>query len=193
MIILTKDVPKSTLKFLYHICSQLQMPYWQTPLVIALQSKRPCHCCDVLRGHAHGMSAILLTHTRCNVSPGDLKTIISITMHLLNGPLTRYVMHPECRERFSRHRLKRKPLVSDPGMHHGTCVTHVPWCMSGSLTSCGGENVPGITGACATRNFTYLTRGPFITMVYILQLSCSTPLCIAWPFDYARHTKISAL
>ena len=25
--------------------------------------------------------------------------------------------------------------VSDPDMHHGTCVTHVPWCMSGSLTS----------------------------------------------------------
>ena len=27
------------------------------------------------------------------------------------------------------------PQVSDPDMHHGTCVTHVPWCMSGSLTS----------------------------------------------------------
>ena len=26
-------------------------------------------------------------------------------------------------------------LVSDPDMHHGTCFTHVPWCMSGSLTS----------------------------------------------------------
>ena len=26
------------------------------------------------------------------------------------------------------------PLVSDPDMHHGTCVTHVPWCMSGLLT-----------------------------------------------------------
>ena len=26
--------------------------------------------------------------------------------------------------------------VSDPNMHHGTCVTHVPWCMPGSLT-CG--------------------------------------------------------
>ena len=24
--------------------------------------------------------------------------------------------------------------VSDPDMHHGTCVTHVPRCMSGSLT-----------------------------------------------------------
>ena len=25
-------------------------------------------------------------------------------------------------------------------MHHGTCVTHMPWCMSGSLTRGGGEN-----------------------------------------------------
>ena len=56
--------------------------------------------------------------------------------------------------------LQRKPLVSDPGMPHGSCVTHVPWCMSGSLTPGGGENVPGILGACATRNFTYLARGP---------------------------------
>ena len=28
------------------------------------------------------------------------------------------------------------PRVSDPDMHHDTCVTHVPWCMPGSLTSC---------------------------------------------------------
>ena len=27
------------------------------------------------------------------------------------------------------------PQVSDPDMHHGTCVTHVPWCMPGSLIS----------------------------------------------------------
>ena len=27
------------------------------------------------------------------------------------------------------------PRISDSDMHHGTCVTHVPWCMSGSLTS----------------------------------------------------------
>ena len=33
--------------------------------------------------------------------------------------------------------------------------------MSGSLTNGGGENVPGIPGACATRNFTYLARGPW--------------------------------
>ena len=27
------------------------------------------------------------------------------------------------------------PQVSDPDMHHGACLTHVPWCMSGPLTS----------------------------------------------------------
>ena len=56
--------------------------------------------------------------------------------------------------------FKRNGVVSDPGMHHGTCVMHVPWCMSGSLTCSGRENVPGIPSACATRNFTYLPRGP---------------------------------
>ena len=50
---------------------------------------------------------------------------------------------------FPHCRFQRIPLVSDPGMHHGTCVTHVPWCMSGSLTCGDGENVPGIPGACA--------------------------------------------
>ena len=83
-----------------------------------------------------------------------------------HGPLTRYVKLRVAHAlgmpgTLAHHRLQRKPLVSDPSMHHGTCVTHVPWCMSGSLTRGGGENVPGIPGACATRNFTYLVRGPF--------------------------------
>ena len=61
--------------------------------------------------------------------------------------------------------LSPPPRVNDPDMHHGTCMTHVPWCMPGSLTSgflwCRSRgNVPGIAGACATRNFTYLVRGP---------------------------------
>ena len=57
-------------------------------------------------------------------------------------PLTRFVklwlrMCRECRERYPHQRLLRKPLVSDPGIHHGTCVTHVPWCMSGLQTRGG--------------------------------------------------------
>ena len=66
-------------------------------------------------------------------------------------------MRRECRERFPCHQLQRKPPVNDPGMHH---ATHLPWCMSRSLTCSGGENVPGIPGACAARKFTYLVRGP---------------------------------
>ena len=64
------------------------------------------------------------------------------------------------RECFPRHRLQRKPPVSDPRMHHGTCITHVQWCMPGSLTRVGGGNVPGNPSACTTRNFTYLASDP---------------------------------
>ena len=51
------------------------------------------------------------------------------------GPLTTYVKlwfaHvPGMPGTFSQPRR-----VSDPDIHHGTCVTHVPWCMPGSLTS----------------------------------------------------------
>ena len=57
--------------------------------------------------------------------------------------------------------------VSDLDMQHGTCVTHVPWCMPGSLTNdffwsrWRGKSAPGIPGACATHNFTYLARDPW--------------------------------
>ena len=72
----------------------------------------------------------------------------------------RVAQAPECRERFPRRRLQRKPLVSDPDMHHGTCVT--PWCMSGSLTRGGRQNVPIMQGSCTTSNFAYLERGPLV-------------------------------
>ena len=65
----------------------------------------------------------------------------------------------EYREHYPRHRLQRKPLFSDPVMHHGTYVTHVLWCMPGSLTLCGGGNVPGIPGA-------WLVRGRWDVIVH---------------------------
>ena len=78
-------------------------------------------------------------------------------LYMHNGPLTRYVelRDAECRERFPRHQLQRKPLLCNPAMHHDTCVTQVPWYMSGSLTHGGGEIVRGIPGARAKSNFTY--------------------------------------
>ena len=49
-------------------------------------------------------------------------------------------------------------------------ATHVPWCMPGSLTRGGGENLPGILGTCATGDFTYLSRGPWFNSVSSLFL-----------------------
>ena len=57
------------------------------------------------------------------------------------------------------------PRVRDPGMHHDTCVTHMPWCMPGKWWR---ENVPGIIGACATRNFTFLVRGSCFKPMYLV-------------------------
>ena len=107
------------------------------------------------------------------------KIIIIISDWIVNhhGPLTRYAKLPSAHAlgmpgTFPRHRLQRKPLVSDPGMHHVTYVTHLPWCMSGSLARGGGENDPGIPGACTTRNFTYLVRGPWWCIQLVSFMPC---------------------
>ena len=67
---------------------------------------------------------------------------------------------------FSRHRLQRKPLVSYPSMHHGTCVTHVPWSMSGLLTRVGVENVPFIPGILSKRPIIWTSDDPIFWHIY---------------------------
>ena len=44
-------------------------------------------------------------------------------------------MRRECREHFRRYRLQRKLLVSDPDMHHGTCVRHARAVMHVGITN----------------------------------------------------------
>ena len=69
-----------------------------------------------------------------------LRDLIEDTPMSLLPAMQNYVLHMrrECQERFPCHRLRRKPL-----------------------TRGGGEYVPGIPGACATRNFAFLARGPY--------------------------------
>ena len=64
-----------------------------------------------------------------------------------NRPLARYVKlrivnAPGMPGTFPRYPFQRKSLVIYPGVHHGTCTTHVPWCMSGSITLGGGKTFP---------------------------------------------------
>ena len=70
-------------------------------------------------------------------------------------------MHRECRERFPRHCWLAIPTYITARASR-TCRDA---CRNRKLAVSfeigGGENVPGIPGACATRNFVYLARGPW--------------------------------
>ena len=58
-------------------------------------------------------------------------------MHALShGPLTRYVQLQGAHAQGMPETFSPPPRVSYPAMHHSTCVTHIPWCMLGSLTTC---------------------------------------------------------
>ena len=52
-----------------------------------------------------------------------------------HGPLPRYVNLRVAHAPGMPGTFSPPSRFSDPDMHHGTCVTHMPWCMSGSLTS----------------------------------------------------------
>ena len=52
-----------------------------------------------------------------------------------DGPLSRYVKLRLAHAPGMPGTVSPPPRVSDPDMHHDTCVTYVPWCMPGLLTS----------------------------------------------------------
>ena len=52
-----------------------------------------------------------------------------------HGLLARYVKLPVAHAPEMPGTFSLPLWVSDPNMHHDTCVTHVPWCMTGSLPS----------------------------------------------------------
>ena len=93
---------------------------------------------------------------------------------------------------FPTRRLQRKPLVSDPGMHHSTCVTHVPWCMSGLLTCGGGENVPGIPGACAPAvlRIWQEAHGPILSKSMFVLVVMFVVVLISWRFSLQASSHL---
>ena len=71
----------------------------------------------------------------CQESNISCVTKASACHHTLNGPLTRYVKLRVAHAPGMPGTFSPPPRVIDPDVHHGTCVTHVPWCMTGSITS----------------------------------------------------------
>ena len=84
----------------------------------------------------HAWLIALLYEWQCRTSPRTgMLAARRCRKRLRYGPIVRYVklrvMHaPGMPGTFSP-----PPRVSDPNMHHGTCVTHVPWCIPGLIAS----------------------------------------------------------
>ena len=114
-------------------------------------------------------------------------------LYIHKGLLTRYAnfraVHASgMPEHFPHQWLQRTPLaISDPGRHHDTWPTHVPWCMLESLTRSGRENVPGIPRTCAVQNLTYLTRVLWVVSNQHVQLF------IADVFSYVTYHTLGYL
>ena len=76
-------------------------------------------------------------------------------------------------------------------MHAGIANSRFP------LNSAVGENVPGIPGACTTRNFAHLVRGPFHKcekeQVVIISAPLVLVLHVGWTLQYlCRSTDVSS-
>ena len=100
---------------------------------------------------------------------------------LKNGSLARYVKLLVAHAPALPGTFSPPPRVSDPDIHHGTCVTHLPQCMldrwiTVSFDVGDRENVPGIPGASATRKFTYLVRSQWSVKQ-------------AWNIDYELNSE----
>ena len=108
-----------------------------------------CYACllEISPGECIALSYCLFTINRCflnnptktcwmalSVLSGDIPRVLS-TDHITYGPLARYVKLRVAHAPGMPGTFSLPPWVSDPDMHHGTCVTHVLWCMPGSLYS----------------------------------------------------------
>ena len=102
-------------------------------------------------------------------------------------------MGRECRERFPRHRLQRNPLISDPGMYHGTWVKHVSWCMPGSLTRGSGEKRSRHSRRMRNLQFYVSDKGPMGASFESFNLDYCVVYCVHcgvnWP-PRARFTNM---
>ena len=76
--------------------------------------------------------------TLCRVGrrcPGDEVSVEPMLNHFCHGALTRYEKLWVAHAAGMPWTFSPPPRISDPDMHQGTCVTQMPWCTPGLLTS----------------------------------------------------------
>ena len=83
------------------------------------------------------MKADCLIQAGSSIWTGNWCFLISIALQIFSyAPLASHVNFRVAYAPGMPGTFSPAPRVSDADMHHGTCVTHVLWCMPGSLTSC---------------------------------------------------------
>ena len=104
--------------------------------------------------------ALFITWNKLNsMIPGLLETRSSLWC--IHEPLARYETLRVAHALGMPGTFPPPPRISDPDMHHGTCMTHDGIANKRfPLKYVAGKTYPDIPSACATRNFTYLARGP---------------------------------
>ena len=65
----------------------------------------------------------------------DLGHITQYPVNHMHGPLVRHLKLRVAHASRTPGTFSLPPRFSDLDMHHGTCVTHVPWCIPGLLIS----------------------------------------------------------
>ena len=97
-----------------------------------------------------------------------------------HGPLTRYVKLRLAHAPRMPRTLSPPPRLSDPDMHHCTCVMYVLWCIPGSLTS----------GFLWSRWLTWYSRQMCNPQCYV---SGKRPITIMiyWTYQYNDMQQVS--
>ena len=135
-----------------HMCLNFKCVFFSNSVdvMVSLAKRMPACCADAITGPWASYQIRKVARCACDENAGNVL------------PVTDF---------------KGNRWLAIPPCINGTCVTHVPLLMSGSLTRAGLKNIPGIPGACATRNNTYLGRGPFPNPLEF------TVLCFRWKID----------
>ena len=88
----------------------------------------------------HIVYGAIISYRICLIRVGHRIQVMRNSVYVMepsckrHGPLTRYVKLRVAHAPGMPGTFSLLPRVSGPDMHHGTRVTQVPWCMSGSLT-----------------------------------------------------------
>ena len=90
-------------------------------------------CCHI-RWRIPKTSTCLRRTSRSGVK-ADNVSLLMYSNCIHHGPLVGYVKLWVAHAPGMPGTFSPPPRISAPDMHHGTCVTHVPWWMPGSLTN----------------------------------------------------------